>query len=110
MEKEMLKIKEIEERLQREKEEERRKQSIQQKYSLQEQMQLKEQLRREAYEEYIREKDQVDRVITRMIEEDQKLMQMTRMKQDQAKLDMIQSVNEKREMTRKQRELEDYEN
>jgi hypothetical protein len=36
MEKEMLKIKEIEERLQREREEERRKQSIQQKYSLQE--------------------------------------------------------------------------
>jgi hypothetical protein len=34
MEKEMLKIKEIEERLQREKEVERRKANIQQKYSL----------------------------------------------------------------------------
>jgi len=33
-------------------------------------MQLKEQLRREAYEEYIREKEQVDRVINKMIEED----------------------------------------
>lgn len=33
-------------------------------------MQLKEQLRREAYEEYVREKEQVDRVINKMIEED----------------------------------------
>jgi hypothetical protein len=31
------------------------------------------------------------------------------MKQEQSKLDMIQSVNEKREMQRKQKELEDYE-
>jgi hypothetical protein len=36
MEREMLKIKEIEERLQREKEEERRRANIQQKYNLQE--------------------------------------------------------------------------
>jgi hypothetical protein len=33
-------------------------------------MQLKEQLRKEAYDEYIKEKDQVDRVINKMIEED----------------------------------------
>lgn len=76
----MLKIKEIEERLQREKEEERNRMNIQQKYNLQEQMQLKEQLRREAYEEYLKEKEQVDRVINKMIEEDQKLQQFTRMK------------------------------
>jgi hypothetical protein len=31
------------------------------------------------------------------------------MKQDQAKHDMIQSVQEKREMLRRQKELEDYE-
>ena len=36
-------------------------------------MQLKEQLRREAYEEYMKEKEQVDKVINKMIEEDQKL-------------------------------------
>lgn len=69
----------------------------------------KEQLRREAYEEYLREKESVDRVINKMIEEDQKLIQLTKMKQDQAKHDMILSVNEKREMLRRQKELEEYE-
>jgi hypothetical protein len=32
------------------------------------------------------------------------------MKQEQSKLDMVQSVNEKRELVRKQKELEEYEN
>lgn len=109
MEREMLRIKEIEERMAREKEEERKKMSIQQKYNLQEQMAMKEQLRREAYEEYIKEKESVDRVINKMIDEDRKMMELTRMKQDQAKMDMIMSVQEKREMLRKQKELEDYE-
>ena len=92
MEREMLRIKEIEERMNREKEEERKKMSVQQKYNLQEQMAMKEQLRKEAYEEYIKEKESVDRVINKMIEEDRKMMELTRMKQDQAKMDMIMSV------------------
>ena len=73
-------------------------------------MKEKEQLRREAYDEYLKEKDQVDRVINKMIEEDQKMMQLTKLKQDQAKHDMIMSVQEKREMERKRKELEEYEN
>ena len=77
---------------------------------LQQQMQLKEQLRQEAYQEYLKEKDQVENVIRKMIEEDQKLVDLTRMKQGQAKLDMVQSLNEKRELLRKQQELEEYEN
>jgi hypothetical protein len=45
-------------------------------------MAMKEQLRREAYEEYLKEKEQVDRVINKMIEEDRKMQELTRMKQD----------------------------
>lgn len=37
-------------------------------------------------------------------------MQLNRMKQDQAKSDMVQSVQEKKEMLRRQKELEEYEN
>ena len=58
----------------------------------------------------MREKDQVDKVITKMIEEDQKMIALIRMKQEQSKLDMVQSVSEKRELIRKQQELEVYEN
>jgi hypothetical protein len=57
MEREMLRLKEIEERIQREKEEERKRMGFKQKYDLQSQMQYKEQLKREAYEEYIKERD-----------------------------------------------------
>lgn len=53
----MLRLKEIEERIQREKEEERKRMGFKQKYDLQSQMQYKEQLKREAYEEYIKERD-----------------------------------------------------
>ena len=101
MEREMLRLKEIEERLAREKEEQRRRLSAQQKYNLQEQMAMKEQLRREAYEEYLKEKEQVDRVVTRMIEEDRNALEQIRAKQEQAKMDMIMSVQEKREMLRR---------
>jgi hypothetical protein len=67
-------------------------------------------LRAEAYQEYLKEKDQVDKVITKMIDEDQKMISLIKMKQEQAKLDMVQSVNEKRELQRKQKELEEFEN
>ena len=50
----------------------------------------------------MREKDQVENVIRKMIDEDQKLVDLTRMKQGQAKLDMVQSLNEKRELLKKQ--------
>jgi hypothetical protein len=52
----------------------------------------------------------VDKVIQKMIEEDQKMIALIKMKQEQSKLDMIQSVNEKRELIRKQKEMEEYEN
>jgi len=52
----------------------------------------------------------VDNVIQRMIDEDQKMNELTRLKQDQAKQDMILSVSEKREMQKRRKQLEDYEN
>ena len=67
-------------------------------------------MRAEAYQEYLKEKDQVDKVSTKMIDEDQKMISLIKMKQEQAKLDMVQSVNEKRELERKQKELEEFEN
>lgn len=73
-------------------------------------MEMKAKLRQEAYQEYMKEKEQVDKVIGKMIEEDQKMVNLIRVKQDQAKLDMIQSVNEKKEMQRQNQELEHYEN
>ena len=73
-------------------------------------MEMKAQLRAEAYQEYLKEKDHVDKVIQKMIDEDQKMIALIKMKQEQSKLDMVQSVNEKRELVRKQKELEEYEN
>jgi len=67
-------------------------------------------LKKEAYQEYLKEKEQVDKVIKKMIEEDQHFMNLNRMKQEQAKQDMIMSVSEKRDMLKRQKELEDYEN
>ena len=72
-------------------------------------MEMKAQLRAEAYQEYIKEKDSVDKVIQKMIDEDQKMVGLIRMKQEQSKLDMVQSINEKRDLQRKQKELEEYE-
>ena len=45
-------------------------------------MELKQKLRQEAYDEYMKEKEQVDKVINKMIEEDQKVVHLTKLKQD----------------------------
>ena len=42
----------------------------------------RERLREEAYQEYARERAQVDAIIQRMIEEDHESMRLTRMKQE----------------------------
>lgn len=110
MEKEMLMKKELEDLIQRQKEDERTRLALQQKFNLQSQMEMKAQLRQEAYQEYMKEKGQVDKVISKMIDEDQKMIALIKMKQEQSKLDMVQSVTEKRDLVRKQKELEVYEN
>lgn len=66
-------------------------------------------LREEAYNEYIREKEQVDAVVQRMIMEDNELNKITMQKKEQAQADMILSMNEKRALLKRQKEMEEYE-
>jgi hypothetical protein len=58
-------------------------------------MQDREKLRDEAQNEYLKERDQVDTIINKMIQEDHEMMRINKMKQEQSKQDMILSVNEK---------------
>lgn len=67
-------------------------------------------MKHEALEEYKKEKLQVDAVVQRMIGEDREMGRIQQQKMEQAQADMILSVNEKRALTRRQRELEEYEN
>ena len=66
-------------------------------------------LREEAYNEYIREKEQVDAVVQRMIMEDNELNKITMQKKEQAQADMFLSMNEKRALLKRQKEREEYE-
>lgn len=52
--------------------------------------------------EYEKERNQVDRIINKMIEEDHEMMRITKMKQEQSKQDMILSVNEKKALLKRQ--------
>ena len=72
-------------------------------------MQERERLRDEAQNEYVKERGQVDQIINKMIQEDHEMMRITKLKQEQAKQDMILSVNEKNALLKRQRELEVYE-
>ena len=58
-------------------------------------MMEKQKQKDEAYQEYLKEKEQVDRVIQRMIAEDMAAAEAVRQKQSQAKQDMVMSVAEK---------------
>lgn len=69
-----------------------------------------EKRRDEAHEEYLKEKQQVDNIIQKMIDEDQELQRINSLKKEQAKQDMILSVNEKRLMQKRQEEMEAFEN
>jgi len=69
----------------------------------------REQLREDAMEEYIRERANVDAIINKMIEEDHEMIRINKMKQEQSKQDMILSVNEKKALLQRQKELEEYE-
>ena len=79
------------------------------KRNVQEQMIEREKLREQAYQEYAAERQQVDAIINRMIDEDHEMMRITKMKQEQSKQDMILSVNEKKALLKRQKELEEYE-
>lgn len=79
------------------------------KRNVQGQMIEREMLREQAYQEYAAERQQVDAIINRMIDEDHEMMRITKMKQEQSKQDMILSVNEKKALLKRQKELEEYE-
>ena len=79
------------------------------KKHVQQQMIEREQQRQQAYEEYAKERGQVDAIIQRMINEDHEMLRLQRAKQEQSKQDMILSVNEKRAVLQRQKELEQYE-
>ena len=53
-------------------------------------------MRARAREEYLKEKDQVDTIINKMIAEDTKMMHMSAEKVEQSKQDMFQSIMEKK--------------
>lgn len=72
-------------------------------------MQDREDLAQEAKVQYQQERQQVDTIINKMIDEDHEMMRITKMKQEQSKQDMILSQNEKRALLKRQRELEEYE-
>mmetsp|Transcript_11150 Transcript_11150/g.18718 ORF Transcript_11150/g.18718 Transcript_11150/m.18718 type:complete len:90 (-) Transcript_11150:588-857(-) len=51
----------------------------------------------------------VDQIVNRMIDEDHEMLRINKMKQEQSKQDMILSLNEKRALLKRQKELEEYE-
>lgn len=79
------------------------------KRDVQQQMIEREKLREQAFLEYAKEREQVDAIINKMIDEDHEMMRINKMKQEQSKQDMILSVNEKKALLKRQRELEEYE-
>ena len=106
---EMLRRKELADQAARDAAYKKQEQLFDMKRQVQDQMIEREKLREQAYQEYAAERQQVDAIINRMIEEDHELMRITKMKQEQSKQDMILSVNEKKALLKRQKELEEYE-
>jgi hypothetical protein len=74
------------------------------------QIEERKKLEEEARNEYLKEKDQVDNVIQRMINEDREMARIQNLKMQQAQADMILSMNEKRALINRQKEMEAFEN
>ena len=81
----------------------------QNKRNIQQQIDDNNKLREEAYQEYVREKGQVDAVVQRMIEEDNQASKINMQKKEQSQADMILSMNEKRALLKRQKEMEEFE-
>lgn len=106
----MLRTKEIQDQIQRESEEARKIDRLDNKNAIQTQIVDRKQLEVEAQEEYLKERDQVDAIIQRMISEDREMARIQNLKMQQAQADMILSMNEKRALVKRQQEMEAYEN
>merc|ERR1719498_1359693 len=105
----MLKNKEIADQRERENLAQKLEDLKNNKIAIQTQIDEANRLREEAYAEYVREKEQVDAVVQRMIEEDNEHGRIAQQKKEQAQADMILSQNEKRQLLRRQKEMEAYE-
>ena len=69
----------------------------------------RDQLKEDAMQEYMKERANVDAIINKMIDEDHEMIRINKMKQEQSKQDMILSINEKKALLQRQKELEEYE-
>lgn len=79
---EMLRRKELADQAARDKAVAKQSQLFDMKRNVQEQMIEREKLREQAYQEYAAERQQVDAIINRMIDEDHEMMRITKMKQE----------------------------
>jgi len=105
----MLKNKEIGDIRQRDENEKKLLSLQQNKRDIQKQIDENDRLREEAYNEYMREKGQVDAVVNRMIEEDNEQNRLNMQKKEQSIADMALSLNEKRALLKRQKDMEEYE-
>ena len=105
----MLRNKEMEDERERQIEYQRAIDRINNKRGIQGQMEEKEFLKIEAQKEYEREKGQVEEAVQRLIDEENETMRLFRAKQDQAKLDMRQSLLEKRRQMEELKRIENEE-
>ena len=80
----MLKNKEIADRTDREANQKKLEELQENRRSIQTQIEAANRLREEAYQEYIKEKEQVDAVVQRMIEEDNTMAKINQQKKEQA--------------------------
>ena len=105
----MLRNKEIGDRNERDKNQRKLEALQSNKRSIQQQIDDANFARQQAHEEYLREKEQVDAVVQRMIEEDNEQARIVQQKKEQSQADMILSQNEKRALLKRQREMDQYE-
>ena len=105
----ILKNKELGDNQERERNQAKLEQLLTNKKNIQAQIDENDRLREEAYQEYLKEKAQVDAVVQRMISEDNEQGRINMQKKEQAQADMILSQNEKRALLQRQKEMEEYE-
>ena len=105
----ILKNKELGDNQERDRNQAKLEQLLANKKNIQAQIDENDRLREEAYQEYLKEKAQVDAVVQRMISEDNEQGRINMQKKEQAQADMILSQNEKRALLQRQKEMEEYE-
>ena len=110
MEAQMLKVRELSERISKEADKHKLKALLENKHSIQGQIAEMQRERERAKQEYLKERDQVESAIQRLVEEDREMARAKNEKTLQVQADMILSQNEKRALIQRQREIEQFEN